>query len=51
MRKLMKPGVNSDDISAAARARGMPSIVADGFAKAKDGLTTLEEVARVALEV
>ena len=51
MRKLMKPDVNSDDISAAARARGTPSIVADGFAKAKEGLTTLEEVARVALEV
>ncbi len=50
MRKLIKPGVNSDELAAAARARGMPSIVADGFAKAKEGLTTMEEVARVALE-
>jgi general secretion pathway protein E len=50
MRKLIKPGVTSDEVSAAARARGMPSIVADGFAKAKEGLTTLEEVSRVALE-
>ena len=50
LRKLIKPGVNADIVAAAARAAGMISMAADGFEKCKEGLTTMEEVARVAIE-
>jgi general secretion pathway protein E len=50
MRKLIQPGVNADTIATAARAAGMVTMVGDGFAKCKEGLTTVEEIARVAIE-
>ena len=37
-------------VAAAARAAGMIAMAADGFEKCKEGLTTMEEVARVAIE-
>jgi len=50
VRKLIKPGVSADIINDAARSGGMITLVADGFAKCQEGLTTVEELARVAVE-
>jgi general secretion pathway protein E len=50
MRQLIKPGVSADMIAAQARHSGMKTMMADGFAKALDGLTTIEELGRVTSE-
>jgi general secretion pathway protein E len=50
MRLLIKPGVSADVIAAQARRTGMKTMMADGFAKVLDGLTTIEELGRVTSE-
>ena len=50
MRRLIKPGVSAEVIAQAARRAGMASMMADGFAKCRDGLTTVEELGRVTSE-
>lgn len=50
MRRLIKPGVSTEVIVQEARRAGMASMMADGFAKCRDGLTTVEELGRVTSE-
>lgn len=50
LRRLIRPDADTDTIAVAARAAGMSTMLADGLAKCKDGLTTLEELARVVTE-
>jgi general secretion pathway protein E len=50
IRRLIKPGVSADVISESARRAGMTSMLTDGFAKCRDGLTTVEELSRVTSE-
>jgi len=50
MRDLILQGASEEDIRGAARDADMRTLMEDGLAKAKAGLTTLEELARV-LEV
>jgi general secretion pathway protein E len=50
IRRLIKPGVSAEVISEAARRAGMASMMTDGLAKCRDGLTTVEELGRVASE-
>ncbi|MCA3561113.1 MAG: type II/IV secretion system protein [Aestuariivirga sp.] len=50
VRRLIKPGVSADVIAHAARKTGTPSMMADGFAKCREGLTTIEELGRVTSE-
>ena len=47
MRHLIKPGVSANVIAAQARNAGMKTMMADGFFKALDGMTTIEELGRV----
>ena len=49
VRGLITPTVTAGDIVAAARAAGGGLMISDGLAKCGQGLTTLEEVGRVAL--
>ena len=50
IRRLIRPGVSAEIIAEAARRAGMASMMADGFAKCRDGLTTVEELGRVTSE-
>ena len=50
IRKLIKPDVSAGVIVQAARRAGMTSMMADGFRKCREGLTTVEELGRVASE-
>ena len=50
IRRLIKPNVSADVIAQAARRAGTPSMMADGFAKCREGLTTIEELGRVTSE-
>jgi general secretion pathway protein E len=50
MRRLIKPGVSAEVIAEAARRAGMASMLVDGLAKCRDGLTTVEELGRVTSE-
>jgi general secretion pathway protein E len=50
VRRLIKPGVSADVIAHAARKAGTASMMADGFAKCREGLTTIEELGRVTSE-
>lgn len=50
VRRLIKPGVSADVIAHAARKSGTASMMADGFAKCREGLTTIEELGRVTSE-
>jgi general secretion pathway protein E len=47
MQRLIRPEVTADAIVQAARRAGMDSIMADGFRKCIDGITTIEELGRV----
>jgi general secretion pathway protein E len=49
LRSLIAPTVTAGEIVAAARAAGGGSMISDGLAKCGRGITTLEEVGRVAL--
>ncbi len=46
---MIHAGVAEAELTAAARLRG-PSLVEDGVRKIREGVTTVEEVARVAQE-
>ncbi len=50
LRALIQPGVSADVIANAAKKSGMIPLLADGFLKCQEGLTTIEELTRVALE-
>ena len=50
VRRLIKPGVSADVIAHAARKSGTASMLSDGFAKCREGLTTIEELGRVTSE-
>jgi len=47
VRAAINRGTKSDEIQTVALAEGMISLRADGIAKARKGLTSLEEVMRV----
>ena len=49
IRNLIHPNVNSTTIDAAARRAGMVTMIETGFARCKEGVTTVEEIARVAV--
>ncbi|MGI9422861.1 MAG: GspE/PulE family protein [Hyphomicrobiaceae bacterium] len=48
VRNLIKPGVAPDDLDRAAADAGMKTMWQDGLMKCLDGLTTIQEVRRVA---
>ncbi len=50
LRHLIRPDTGADVIAAAAREAGMTSMIADGLAKCREGVTTIEELGRVAAE-
>lgn len=50
IRKLIRPGVSAEVIAEAAREAGMTGMMADGIAKCREGLTSVEELGRVAAE-
>lgn len=50
IKNLIMKSATADDIDAAAREEGMISILEDGFIKAARGITSLEEILRVARE-
>jgi len=50
MRKLVSRSATTEEVEALAKKDGMISMIADGFAKAAQGLTTIEEVLRVTKE-
>jgi general secretion pathway protein E len=50
LRRLIKPDVSANVIARAAREAGMSSMMADGFRKCRDGVTTIEELGRVMAE-
>ncbi len=50
MRRLIRPDVSADIIAKAAKSAGMIALIADGLAKCRQGVTTIEELTRVALE-
>lgn len=50
IRSLIRPEARSSEIEAAACRKGMATMVVDGLSKCQEGLTTPEEVRRVALD-
>jgi general secretion pathway protein E len=50
LRRHIKPDVSTDVITSEARNSGIASMLADGLTKCHEGLTTLEELARVVSE-
>jgi general secretion pathway protein E len=51
IRDLIQPNARSATIEETACRKGMVKMVSDGFKKCQDGLTTIEEVRRVAIDV
>jgi general secretion pathway protein E len=51
VRALIQPDTRPADLEDMACRRGMTTMVADGLRKCRDGLTTPEEVRRVALDI
>ncbi|HVZ05797.1 GspE/PulE family protein [Hyphomicrobium sp.] len=51
VRKLIKPDAEMAEIEAAGKRNGMTTMIVDGIAKCRSGVTTQEEVRRVALDV
>lgn len=51
IRRLIKPETSAADIQAAAGQMGMVTMVDDGLQKCRAGLTSIEEVRRVALDI
>jgi general secretion pathway protein E len=51
IRGMIQPKARPSDIQAAACRHGMTTMVGDGLAKCLQGITTPEEVRRVALDV
>ncbi|WP_421693547.1 GspE/PulE family protein [Aestuariivirga sp.] len=50
IRRLIKPDISADIIAQAARRSGTAGMLADGFRKCREGLTTIEELGRVMSE-
>jgi len=50
IKELIVKGATSDQIQAQAQKEGMVTMVEDGFVKAVQGITTIEEVLRVIIE-
>lgn len=50
IRKMISQKASSDELDKVARERGMISMVEDGFIKAAQGITSLEEILRVTKE-
>ncbi|MCB1379287.1 MAG: type II/IV secretion system protein [Alphaproteobacteria bacterium] len=50
LRHLIKPDVSADVIATAAKQAGMTTMVTDGFHKCLEGVTTIEELGRVAAD-
>lgn len=50
LQKMIHDGASEADLEAAARAADNPALIDDGVAKVREGLTTIEEVVRVARE-
>jgi type IV pilus assembly protein PilB len=50
IKNLINKGVDSDQIEAQAISEGMQTMIEDGFIKAAQGITTIEEVLRVIIE-
>jgi len=50
IKDLINKGVDSDQIEQQAEKEGMQTMIEDGFIKAAQGLTTIEEVLRVIIE-
>lgn len=50
IKTLINKGATSDEIQARAQKEGMRSMIEDGFVKAAQGVTSIEEVLRVVIE-
>ncbi len=50
LKELIHQGATSDEIQARARKEGMQLMIEDGFVKASQGITSIEEVLRVIVE-
>jgi type IV pilus assembly protein PilB len=50
IKTLMNKGATSDEIQTRAQKEGMRSMIEDGFIKAAQGITSIEEVLRVIIE-
>ncbi len=48
IRRLVVSNAGADQIAAAARAEGMQTIREDGILRVREGVTSVEELARVA---
>jgi general secretion pathway protein E len=51
IRELIQPNARSATIEETACRKGMATMVSDGLKKCQEGLTTIEEVRRVAVDV
>jgi general secretion pathway protein E len=51
IRSMIKPGTATGELAKIARQRGMVSMLDDGLKKCREGMTTPDEVRRVALDV
>ena len=51
IRELIQPNARPSTIEEAARRKGMVTMDLDGLKKCQDGLTTIEEVRRVVLDI
>jgi general secretion pathway protein E len=51
IRQLIQPNARTAEIEAAARRKGMTTMIGDGLVKCRSGITTQEEVRRVALDI
>lgn len=50
IKSLIQKGATSDDVQARAQTEGMRLMIEDGFLKAAQGITSIEEVLRVIIE-
>jgi type II secretory ATPase GspE/PulE/Tfp pilus assembly ATPase PilB-like protein len=50
IRKMISQKASSDELDKIAREKGMISMIEDGFIKAAQGTTSLEEILRVTKE-
>jgi len=50
IKELIVKGTTSDEIQAQAQKEGMRTMIEDGFLKAAQGITSIEEVLRVVIE-
>ena len=50
IKALINKGATSQEVQARAEKEGMRSMIEDGFIKASQGITSIEEVLRVIME-